>query len=938
MIYLLIDSCSLLQLIQQEGYNNYLSELLTHINNNKIAFITHELVIQEWEKHKEKHKRDKERKLLFYNKQNNNIENNSSTLLPSKILVNTNHLELQITLIDKLLSKAKEILRTPEIIKNDFAERYRKNLAPFHIKKDSQNDWEIIGTTCNYCEVRGIRDIYFLSYNHTDFADENEINRTIHPTLQSRFLKVKINYFKNYSDFFKELETYYNFPSQLISYQLPQNEKYTYKATLKKTDLESLYYLFNDLYEEINFIPIHILKKYYPFENSDESSTYYSIFTLSYVPENLINFFENVKVGEDKELKFIDETLVNSVNNFKEKTEYVLRHLTHNLIFNLSGEKSRKTISTFYDNPIFCNCIKCTLNRFEFHKTFKDLKSETTGVKEKLKQAYIHYQIGNFKSASKLYQEIVNEALDEKKYISYFIAKYNLKHLSAFLSNPFYNKEVDTQLVEELYKIDPIEEAVKLKTHSDYNLLLFIAQEDFFTEPFQNIREKVNSILDHYYSQLNGGWSSNNYVWSLIEEFAKLETFLNSNYILFDKYSNFLKLFEAVIEGVFASHAIAENQEDRFKLFDDYWVHKFILYGNEKVIKKYFNRFNLKSLKYNLSSIEKDSFIELTEHLFKNEKLIIEGCQQYADKQNGYFIDKYNKIFENSITMGSLLELDSNTLNKFAGLVINLLKTETSLYRSSLKNIKFFISQKGNKLDKTILKEYFEHFLNNDKEHDNDTLAVIIDSFEDGELDAILEKDFDEILHQTIVVCEKCGSIHSPEILLSIYDKVGNLRKEVISKKIQEKLNSKFEFNLFYLSSIQDVIAFDEEKIFSLVNELNIDKKQRSARSMFTGSIDYQNHYLDEILNLCFKFNIDTTTNQFQKFREIGPYYEWLINMDAFNYDKFNYEWVLNYKTVYYFKAMSKSKSLTSALVEFLKSNFHEGVEHVLIRMTFFAK
>lgn len=39
-----------------------------------------------------------------------------------------------------------------------------------------------------------------------------------------------------------------------------------------------------------------------------------------------------------------------------------------------------------------------------------------------------------------------------------------------------------------------------------------------------------------------------------------------------------------------------------------------------------------------------------------------------------------------------------------------------------------------------------------------------------------------------------------------------------------------------------------------------------------------------------FKFNIDTTTIQFEKFKEIHSYYEWLINMDAFNYEEFNHE------------------------------------------------
>jgi len=201
MVHLLIDNCSLLQLSNINGYNNYLIQLEDHINNGELILITHNLILEEWERHKLKDKERKERKLLFLSKQKEQIQNDATNLLPTIATVNTNHLDLQVQQIDNILAKAK-VLNTPEGIKNEVAERIRKKLAPFHNKVNSLNDWEIIGSACAFCENYAIWQLDFLSNNHTDFADKDDINRKIHPTLQERFSKIAINYFKNYSDLF----------------------------------------------------------------------------------------------------------------------------------------------------------------------------------------------------------------------------------------------------------------------------------------------------------------------------------------------------------------------------------------------------------------------------------------------------------------------------------------------------------------------------------------------------------------------------------------------------------------------------------------------------------------------------------------------------------------------------------------------------------------
>lgn len=600
MKYVLIDSCILRHLVDTNGFSKYIIELENLINNNEIRLITHKVIIEEWEKHKVKWKKEKENK-------------NKKTSSQFIIFQDSIFIENQFEKISTLVKNSYQILETPDIINSEYAKRQKEKLAPFITKKDSLSDWEIIGSACHYCEFNNIKELVFISDNHTDFADEKNI-KNIHPSLSIRFKQLSINYFKNYTDFFDEIDLTKN---NSIFEELKLSEislSFSYNANIKKNILDSICSLYKDMYNEIDFIPLHILKKSYPFTSNEDKFTHYSIFELSYVNDKVSDFFSNLKI-KNEEIKFKNEELVNGIPKYIEKTKFILSKLTNNLIYNIRGIEQKGNTNIFYNYLNIHSSIGSAYNKLKFNDIF-EWSIDFKHTKEKLEWAYYNYLVGNFSKANLIYEEITEMALKNNEFITYFIAKYNQKHLINFLNNPLKNKLIDKLLIEELKKIDPVEIAVKFKTKTAYNLLLFIAQEDFFTEGFQNILDEKNKIIEHYYIQLNGGWSNNNHVWNLIEEFVKIESFLNSNFIIYNKFTNYYNLFDVVIEGLFAAHAMKDSQR-YFTIFDDYWIQKIIFYGNKESILKHFNRYQLKFLKYETSSNsnEKESFIELAENL-----------------------------------------------------------------------------------------------------------------------------------------------------------------------------------------------------------------------------------------------------------------------------------------------------------------------------------
>lgn len=932
MKYLLIDNCSLRHLINTHGYSRFILELENLIASKSVELITHELLIEEWNKHKTKWLHDKQRIINSKAGRGKQQEPSTMGIIPYDSKTTDIHLEEQIKILDDLIINTKIKLQTPETIKNETYQRLRDNLAPFHTKKNSLNDWEIFGSVANYCQVNGIHQLFFISHNHTDFGHEEELDKKVHTSLSDRFEEVDIVYYKDIPHFFNEFDINNYLPAHFLNYQIIPNTNYSFRATIKSNVLDSLYSLYKQTYKEINYIPTHIIKKCYPFATSEESNTYYSGFTISGVNEQLIDFFENVQISKTNKITFKDESLVNFIPDFKEKTEYVLRHLTQNLVFHLSGDKSHKRVcSHYFPNDLKCQCYRCQHERFKFNKIFASINQDTDSNKEKLKQAYIHYQIGNYLTANEIYENIISTAKENKEYILYFLAKYNQRHLANFLGNPFTTKHNNFELIANLKKIDPVEEAVKLKSLSDYNFISFITQEEFFNYGFQEIKKITIDIINHYHSQLNGGWSSNSNKTELIQAFAKIDHLLNNNYIIYDQFSNFTKLFDMVIEGLFASHAITEKQDSRFESFDDYWIHKLIFYGTGKSIKRYFNRYKLKSLKYSGKSKNNTSFIELATNILSHTNNEIIGLED----NNDAFRISFNDYFENLLTISALLELEDGVVNKIAEKLLVFLKKEKILLWNKYECVGAFLLRKKNQIKKNTLVNFFNFAITKEKFHNHQLIEDILDCFENDTFSEISDKAFRKILSESLIICKKCSQTHSFDTLISLYDKVDQKNKAIISEEITKKINEKFDYSLFYKAAIYNMIDADKDIIFGLINEFVISTKQQKKIHPFSGNefIDYK---LNELINLCFMLDIDTTSVHFKKFKNIHPYYDWLLNIDSFNYDNFDAEWVLIYQIRYYFKRMSKSEKLKKAIAKHLEKRSHQGIEQCLIKITYY--
>lgn len=452
-------------------------------------------------------------------------------------------------------------------------------MAPFHNKANSINDWEIIGSAAIYCTNYNIPTLFFISNNHTDFGHESGENKKLHSTLSNRFKELNIIYFKDITDFFNEIESYNFSVQQILSYKILPNSKFSFESSLSSNVLDALDRIFNNTYKELGYIPLSILRNLYPFSISKKSKVYSDLFRLSNVNSELVYFFKNVKIQKNSKIIFKEPLQIIGIKDYEKKTRESLRNLRRNIIYYLDEHTSREEVEINYYSNIKCDCYKCNYERFNFYKALEKLEKCTSNDnREKLKMAYYHYKLGNLTSAISLYKEILPSAIQNKEFFIYLIANYNLKNIAPLLKNIFRNYSLNEKLSDELNEIDLYEIAIQVKGHVDYNFVEFLVNESYFNWAFQKITELSKEIIEHYNLQLRGGWSHNNKVWSLINEYVKLQQFIKENYIICDEYDHFTKLFDSTLEGILASYSLEPDQGGRICSIDNYWITNIIFH------------------------------------------------------------------------------------------------------------------------------------------------------------------------------------------------------------------------------------------------------------------------------------------------------------------------------------------------------------------------
>ncbi|WP_432327698.1 DUF4365 domain-containing protein [Mucilaginibacter sp. P25] len=202
----------------------------------------------------------------------------------------------------------------------------------------------------------------------------------------------------------------------------------------KKPLLDQVYDLFEYLYDEIRYLPRHLLIRNKPFKKADGFIPYINSFKATTDNKELIELFDSFQVNDDHSITFKNPSLISGVVDAENKAKLVLKKFTENHIYWLGNDSRKSDVSLRYFPDQECDCVACRYYKLDIPGSIKSIDNQPTeGLLDKMKVAYMHYQLGNFVKAAEMQKTIAKEAKIAKKPVIYAITQFNLIKLGRLI-------------------------------------------------------------------------------------------------------------------------------------------------------------------------------------------------------------------------------------------------------------------------------------------------------------------------------------------------------------------------------------------------------------------------------------------------------------------------------------------------------------------------
>lgn len=755
---------------------------------------------------------------------------------------------------------------------------------------------------------------------------EKQITNEI-PTLQIYLSPENILNQNNFSRFIQEIHfsrtTQIGKPKGSISFEADYSQI---------SNLFSDMHIIDKVYKTLELFklpvfPTSILRKI-PTISGSYGKSYLTSSTLRTDNFEFFNLIEGIKL--------IDGNLIyeegNKVENQQEKLKAILRFFKLNIIYHLQwngkGTKERICVHELfvYDD---CDCERCNYDKLNFKRSREILNNspKENSSLENLRKGYTYYLLGDLKNSIKVFIELNKVSYSENDPIYYIVTKYNLEHLKRFLSYNYFENDKG-EILKELngfyYELDEIFVAQYAPYFIDFHNLF--KNNAYFENSFKNVDNKLIEIQRISYQDKLGARFSNSKVEELRTDFLRALTFLEFNYVVFNNFHEYTVLTNKVLEGFVALYTLKNKSSSKYMVFDMIIIRMWLFHVDFKQACHILKKYQLKSIKVNKG----DDFCSNFEGYIQNLIDSMTDIKVSISNKNFLFGDKVELIVKNLILILSRVELKSKDINSLIE------KLVVFVERIDMRT--FFNDEAVNQLvvfQKNIKKENLKRIILLLKKYDyaySSAFSKSIDLF----TSKANENEVKDLMFHLFEV-EKLGnheiflSNDYAEVIGLLFNGLSLQIRNNLKELITEELKLNFKPDYYYLYTIYDVIDFHEDLFDKFVLSVPDDTQKDERLKNFIGDSWYYNYRLEQLINLMYSFDIPFSDEirELSKKTNYKSYYDWLMNLDDYDYEDFDIYWILKYKTDPYFKAFKKSKKLKSVIVKSLKESYIEGVARI---------
>lgn len=363
-----------------------------------------------------------------------------------------------------------------------------------------------------------------------------------------------------------------------------------------------------------------------------------------------------------------------------------------------------------------------------------------------------------------------------------------------------------------------------------------------------------------------------------------------------------------------------ENQSSKLQDFDDWLIQRMIFNGKAEIILKHINRLHIKELKYKNTSEDSGLVSLILNHLNEVDE-IQQSIKSNCEKGNSSFASTYNRIFSNLMLMVSLCTIDILDIHHISKKLLRYLKRSSLIDRTNFKYVKIFIANKGEYFEVETLKSLLFLQFDNDETHRlNICKDVIVCLYKKGAL-RFSKEELEVLISFAFNKCDSCGHTHDNDFIFKLYALTDDDSiKNVIKNYVKNILSDSFDKDFYYMALLYDILDTTDENFEKFV------KCSKPIKNSYRGSIFGEETYctqpqINKLLNVCFKHNLDLKSSIFNEYNDLENYYEWLFDIEDFNYENFNPFWVTTYRTKYYYMYFKKHPKVVEKLLAYLKGN-----------------
>lgn len=325
------------------------------------------------------------------------------------------------------------------------------------------------------------------------------------------------------------------------------------------------------------------------------------------------------------------------------------------------------------------------------------------------------------------------------------------------------------------------------------------------------------------------------------------------------------------------------------------------------------------------------AFVERTVEFIEGLGQLEQTVDRHSEEHLGETLQSIHvRITSNLLFLSSLVELQPKDNRKIATALTKALVSKNSKVIHVLKGVEAFLWKKHYSFSETQLKKISINLLS-DKSYSFEEWAIAMGNIIAQNYSTVLSSDAKVSSRITILLIEhakKEGLSSRIDMLNTWYPSLASEDQQKIRFYIESELDREFIPNIYYSCAIHNIIYYrnyylDFIKLVAVPGE---------SRMHFWNKSYATSSSLSELINIAFRYKIDLDSKEFQHFKGYSLYYDWLIDMDRFDYNKFNIEWTIAYKTRYYLRTIFQNKIARAHIIEQLQKKYHPVVSEYMIR------